>query len=131
MVSAATHAPLYAVQVRFGNSYRELACDCESTDFLEAKRLAAQVLRWLQRGHCSDLPADALDLPDQLRALGIDPAACAVEVVRLANAGAGRYDLRGEVLCQVIDLTPDDEDDDLEDTVTYAEEVSVPAVRRW
>lgn len=133
MVSSASLMPLYCVQVRFGNSYTEHVGSCESPDFLTVKRQAVQVLNWLTRGWCSDLPESVLDLPDDLRAQGFDPAAAAVEVVRLACVGEGRYDTRGEVMLLVIDCAPDDDEDDreLEDTTLHVECVSVPAQRRW
>ena len=107
----------YCVQIRFGDSYREQVCSCESRDFYHVKQLAVQVARWLGRGWASVLPEGVLELPEALRELGIDPARCVVEVVRLREVAPGLYDTDGEVLCVVIDCAPDADDDELEDTV--------------
>ncbi len=134
MYSPQVAASLYVVQVRSGDSYREHVGSCEFRDFYDAKDRAVQVLRWLEKGHAYDVPDDVLDLPRELRALGIDPAACAVEVVQLSEIAPGRFDTTGVVLCRVIDCADDDEDDrddDCTDTLSEhdprAEYVSVQA----
>ncbi|HEY1190477.1 MAG TPA: hypothetical protein VGE74_22785 [Gemmata sp.] len=102
---------LYVVQVRHGDSYREQVGSCEFPDFFGARECAGRLARWLAWGHDYGVPPDALDLPDELGAQGIDPRACVVEVVRLPAAGPGRYDALGTVLCTVADHNDDDPDD--------------------
>lgn len=116
MYSSKASASLYVVQVRFRDSYREQVGSCEFGDFISAKGCAVRLDRWLKQGHAYDLSEEAIDLPGDLDAMGIDPAACVVEVVLLPSTGPGRYDTLGTVLC-VASCVPDDERDDDADVI--------------
>lgn len=117
MLSDSLKGCLYLAQVRCGPRWVEQVRSSESHDFFGAKDYAVRLARWLARGWACELDLDALDLRADIEAAGLDPARAVVELVRLRATGPDTYDLRGEVLCVVHDLTDPDDDDDSDDTV--------------
>ncbi|AMV25469.1 hypothetical protein VT84_13810 [Gemmata sp. SH-PL17] len=122
MYSPGSGSHLYVVQIRFGKKYREHVGSYQSHDFYDAKDFAFRVDRWLKRDFAFDLPPEVISLPDELAAAGVPPRLCVVEVLALREVAPGRYDTNGEVMCQVHDITDDDDCDELEDTAIISDQ---------